>query len=125
MDQPLLDTRGSQFLQVAARFAEPDGAKPHLSNQELLACQMVQRDASCDQIAAGLSLFDVDIVVASQCFDGFCFHESHLAVDLSRLAKRALALAVAVAFQPAAGDCPYLGDGRRFAGFLFGYVDSH
>ena len=125
VNEPLLDAGHGQFLEMPARFAETNGTEPHLAHQKLLADQMAQGDASGDKIAAGLSLFDADIVVAGQRLDRFGFDESHLAVGLSRLAEGPLMGELAVALESAARDGQRLGYGPRLGRFCFGYVDSH
>ena len=70
MDQPLLHLLVGQAGQVVAGLVEAQAAQHHLADAELAAHQVVQRDAAGDDVAAGLSRVDLEVVISLQRLDG-------------------------------------------------------
>ena len=92
-----------QRLQVLARLAEPDAPEHHLADPELLADQVVQRDAPGHHVAPGLDRAELDAVVPAHRLDRLGLDQRELAVRPVLARRHPLAAELPVPFQPVPG----------------------
>lgn len=79
MHECFTDGLTGHFGEVAARFAEANAAQTRLPDGELLANQMIEGNASGDNVAACFRRGDCEPVIALEGFESFDFNERHIA----------------------------------------------
>ena len=104
MDQSAHGSFDRQFFQMRAWIAQSCPAQDHLADGELSIDEMIERDASSDEVASGLRCIDVDLIFSSQCLDGFDLDQSHFAARARSLAVAAGLAKVTISFESFTGN---------------------
>ena len=100
VDETAQDAFAGQSLEVRARFAQPHAPQPDVSDAELSAYKMIERDSPGHDVPTGGPGFDRDVVVSGHRLDRFEFDEGDLASGPGRARIRAGRAEVAIAFEP-------------------------
>src|SRR6478735_8187753 len=92
------DLSSRQPLQMLTGLAQTNAVGLHFANLEILSHQMIERDATCHQVAPALAGSESHLVIAFEGLDRFGFDQRQFEVGLG-LGESSLAQSVAVAFE--------------------------
>ena len=97
---------------MSARLTQTDSLDPDLTDRELLSHEVIQRNSSSDNVAAGIAGSKVHPVVAFECFDRLSLDQRQFEFG-ERFEERSQLERVAVAFQSHTRNRQGLLDGAR------------